>query len=131
MTRTPHDNIPHEVWEQATNWEEEFLKTHYEPEHERGQTCWCRPVTLVKEGTPHIEHHEQRVILVVLIRTLLEQARQAGRDEAVEYILEKGTLIRGVSDPRNPEMAERLTKVVKGSYLVDSDLLEEARSNHM
>jgi hypothetical protein len=42
---------------------DEFMKLHYEPEHESGVTCWCNPVVNIKEGTPHIEHNEQRVIL--------------------------------------------------------------------
>lgn len=41
----------------------EFAKIHYEPEHEKGQTCWCEPKSIVKEGVLHIEHQEQRIIL--------------------------------------------------------------------
>jgi hypothetical protein len=42
-----------------------FMKLHFEPEHEEGQTCWCHPTTTVNALTRkvHIDHHEQRIIL--------------------------------------------------------------------
>ena len=40
----------------------------YEPEHERGQTCWCEPYTIVKNGTPHIIHNEQRDIITTFVK---------------------------------------------------------------
>ena len=42
---------------------DEFMKLHYEPVHEEGQTCWCEPKTIIKMGVPHIEHNEQRILL--------------------------------------------------------------------
>lgn len=53
-------------------WEQTFLKMHYEPEHERGQTCWCKPKTMVRNGVPHIEHNEQRKILLKFIKENFE-----------------------------------------------------------
>lgn len=44
----------------------EFLKVHYEPEHEDGITCWCGPVSRVIGGVHHIDHKEQRVQLRAL-----------------------------------------------------------------
>lgn len=41
----------------------EFLKVHYEPEHEDGITCWCGPESVVHLGKLHINHKEQRVLL--------------------------------------------------------------------
>lgn len=41
----------------------EFLKVHYEPEHEDGVTCWCGPESKVVRGKLYINHKEQRVIL--------------------------------------------------------------------
>lgn len=39
-------------------------KIIYEPEHERGVTCWCRPkVFRSNVGIMHIVHNEQRELL--------------------------------------------------------------------
>ena len=58
-------------------WEDRFLRTHYEPEHESGQTCWCEPRTLIKNSITHIEHNEQRVILKDFITETLASHRTA------------------------------------------------------
>jgi len=42
---------------------DELMKVHYEPEHEKGVTCWCSPKVIVREGIPNIEHNEQRIII--------------------------------------------------------------------
>lgn len=49
------------------SWEKDFLKLHYEPEHEKGETCWCEPIKKVKRGVYHIEHQEQRKLLIKFI----------------------------------------------------------------
>ena len=41
----------------------EFLKIHYEPEHEDGVTCWCGPESKIVLGQHYINHKEQRVLL--------------------------------------------------------------------
>ena len=47
-------------------FQDEFRKIHYEPEHEDGVTCWCGPISTVVEGVHHIDHKEQRVLLRAL-----------------------------------------------------------------
>lgn len=71
--------------------EKEFLKLHYEPEHESGQTCGCKPVTLVKEGIIHIEHNEQRIILSAFLSSKLSEQSQL-MEEMIEDFLKKSEL---------------------------------------
>ena len=66
----------------------EWLKLHYEPEHEAGQTCWCNPKTLVKNGVPHIEHNEQRVILFDFFLSRCTNNRVI--EEAIEALMVSG-----------------------------------------
>ena len=66
------------------DWRDQFLKIHYEPEHERGQTCWCIPKTIVTDGIAEIIHNEQRVVLVSLIESILKS-----KQEEIEGELEK------------------------------------------
>jgi len=63
--RIPKDN------ENADDLIDEFMKLHYEPEHEEGQTCWCHPTTTVNAltGKVYIDHKEQRVILRDFLET--------------------------------------------------------------
>src|SRR3990167_836531 len=58
------------------SWEEEFLKIHYEPEHESGPTCWCGP-TYFKEddGLTHLRHKEQRDVIKSFIHSTLNKER--------------------------------------------------------
>ena len=63
------------------DWREQFLKTHYEPQHERGQTCWCIPKTIVTGGIAEIIHNEQRVVLVSLIESLIESILKSKQEE--------------------------------------------------
>jgi len=58
------------------DWREQFLKIHYEPEHEKGQTCWCMPKTIVTDGIAEIIHNEQRVVLVSIIESLLKSKQE-------------------------------------------------------
>ncbi len=41
----------------STNWIRDFIHLHYEPEHEKGQICWCNPKTMVRteEGERKVE----------------------------------------------------------------------------
>lgn len=45
------------------DFQNEFRKIYYEPEHEDGETCWCKPRCWVDNGQYRIDHHEQRKIL--------------------------------------------------------------------
>lgn len=69
---------------------EEFIKLIYEPQHEKGQTCWCQPTTEVDtvNKVATIEHNAQKIILAERYRELLydisEQLFTAG-DTACEY----------------------------------------------
>lgn len=60
----PLERIPSDV-QNTKKLIDEFMKLHYEPEHEEGQTCWCSPITTVEPTTKkaYIDHQEQRVIL--------------------------------------------------------------------
>lgn len=49
-------------------WEKDFVRLHYEPEHEKGQTCWCEPKSIVKDGILHIEHNPNRQELIAFIK---------------------------------------------------------------
>ena len=62
------------------NWQNEFLKIHFEPEHERGQVCWCQPKTIVRNKDKdnretEIIHNEQREVLVHFIEKLIEKTQ--------------------------------------------------------
>ena len=52
-------------------FQDEFRKIHYEPEHEDGVTCWCGPVSTVVKGVHHIDHREQRTLLRNLFWTFM------------------------------------------------------------
>ena len=65
----------------------EFRKLIYEPEHENGIVCWCKPKTFVKEGTPHIEHNEQRDVLTDFIESLLSSELNKQRAEIRQELL--------------------------------------------
>lgn len=69
-------------------FEEKLLKIHYEPEHESGVTCWCKPKMSVKEGVPHIEHNEQRVVLKAFLRTSLQSVHDHAVGEGKQKIQE-------------------------------------------
>lgn len=61
------------------SWEDEFLKLHYEPEHQSGGMCWCGvEYHKIPEGM-EIKHIEQRDILRDFIRTLLSHHLEAER----------------------------------------------------
>lgn len=55
-------------------WVKDFLRLHYEPEHIEGGVCWCGVTYRSVEGVMHIDHKEQRVILMQFIRELLAEA---------------------------------------------------------
>jgi len=44
----------------------EFLKIHYEPEHTDDILCWCKPESRVHLGQLYVNHREQRVMLRAL-----------------------------------------------------------------
>lgn len=71
----------------------------YEPEHEEGVTCWCKPTTTVNNQTQkvYIDHNEQRKVIPDLIISILEDVEEhashqdddseiAGMYRAVEMI---------------------------------------------
>lgn len=74
-----------EIFNYMENWQKEFLKIHFEPEHESGITCWCEPKSIVRNqislrgkhmgSVNHIEHNQQRVILVNFIEKLIEETQ--------------------------------------------------------
>ena len=42
-----------------------LMKLHFEPEHEEGVTCWCKPIVTVNhvDKKTYIDHNEQRVVI--------------------------------------------------------------------
>lgn len=64
------------------DWKHEFLKLHYEPEHEPGGFCWCNPCKVARDGELHIEHNEQRKVLISFIEGLLTQTQPAAIGDA-------------------------------------------------
>ena len=102
----------------------EFLKLHYEPEHGACQTCWCRPVTLVKEGVIHIEHNEQRVVLWDFIKTELSQQLIHLR-EKVDGQKKTGNNGKGLPFENSPEIYgnQRIESYKKGYNQALSDII--------
>ena len=42
-----------------------LMKLHFEPEHEEGVTCWCKPTVTVNnvDKKTYIDHKEQRIVI--------------------------------------------------------------------
>ena len=74
--------------ESKREWQKEWPSMHYEPEHESGQTCWCKPNSIVRGETLHIEHNEQREVLEAFITSIEKEARADALNE-VKAILAK------------------------------------------
>ena len=66
-----------------------IMEIHYEPEHESGQTCWCEPITMARQGVAHIEHNEQRVILREKLTQALSKTRQETIEECMAVVPEE------------------------------------------
>lgn len=82
---TTHDSHILEVSPQTESWEEEFMRIHYEPEHQEGGVCWCG-TSFKKEvdGKVHIYHKEQRDIL----KSFFSQELKAERQRTIEEVRE-------------------------------------------
>lgn len=66
------------------NWPKKLARIHYEPNHEEGVTCWCKPTTAVEDGTTHIVHIPQRQLLMEFVEELLSSEKQKMVEEVRE-----------------------------------------------
>lgn len=53
-----------------------FRDEIYEPEHESGVTCWCKPTVTNKNGEMHITHHEERDKIPALVLSVIEDVEE-------------------------------------------------------
>ena len=65
-----------------------LIQEIYEPEHERGVTCWCRPKSIVKRAEHHIVHNEERARIPKLVNDVLDDVLEwaSNADEDDRYI---------------------------------------------
>ena len=92
---------------------EEFIKLIFEPQHEKGQACWCHPSTEVSPSTQTatIEHNAQKIVLAEKFRDFIydvsEQLFTAGDTacEYAQYALEEVELSEDGNEVENMERA--------------------------
>lgn len=72
----------------------------YEPVHEEGQTCWCKPITTVDPVSKkvYIDHNQQRDVVPAIILHALENveehASQQDDNEEISGMLQAVEIIK-------------------------------------
>lgn len=60
-----------------------FMKLHYEPEHESGPVCWCKPKSISEKGVYHISHQQQRIILRSFLTEAFKRVYKSAKNQIV------------------------------------------------